>query len=82
MKIDPNLIDNFMNQAVEESSGLSVEQMEQVYSVLMDRIWKTRGDWDRVQVTHEVIEAFDECIADMDECQQFQGRSQESNYAY
>ncbi|KAL9601125.1 MAG: hypothetical protein Q9219_002724 [cf. Caloplaca sp. 3 TL-2023] len=82
MRVDRDLIDRFMNRAVEESSGLSVEQMEQIYSALMDRIWRTRGDWDRVQVTHDVINTFNECLTDMEECQQFQQRSQESTFGY
>lgn len=71
-----------MNHAVEQSSGLSVEQMEQVYSLLMDKIWKTRGQWNRVKVTNEISEAFAECLADMEECQNFQDKSQESDYRY
>ncbi|KAL8842676.1 MAG: hypothetical protein Q9170_000451 [Blastenia crenularia] len=81
-RIDPDLIDKFMDYAVDVSSGFSVEQMEQVYSVLMDRIWKTRGEWDRVKVTKDVHQTFEECTRDMEECQQFQKESQESSYAF
>lgn len=67
-----------MNHALEKSSGLSVEQLEQVYSVVMDKIWKTRGEWDRVSVTADVSKTFDECIGDMEECQRLLKESQES----
>lgn len=80
MNIDPLAAEDFINHAVEESSGLSVEQLEQVYSLLMDKIWKTRDAWNRVDVTNDVKRTFDECISDMEECQQFQQKSQDSDF--
>ncbi|KAL8991109.1 MAG: hypothetical protein Q9177_000397 [Variospora cf. flavescens] len=80
LNIDPLAAEDFINHAVEESSGLSVEQLEQVYSLLMDKIWKTRDAWNRVDVTNDVKRTFDECISDMEECQQFQQKSQDSDF--
>ncbi|KAI4208004.1 MAG: hypothetical protein LQ348_000374 [Seirophora lacunosa] len=82
LNIDPLAAEDFINHAVEESSGLSVEQLEQVYSLLMDKIWKTRDVWNRVDVTNDVKRTFDECISDMDECQQFQQKSLDSDFQY
>lgn len=44
--------------------------MEQTYSMLMDKIWKTRGEWNRVFVTEEVMREFERVLADIHECQQ------------
>ncbi|KAL8763104.1 MAG: hypothetical protein Q9184_000997 [Pyrenodesmia sp. 2 TL-2023] len=77
--VDRNAVDRFLRRAVERSSGLSVEQMEQVYSRLMDTIWRTRGNWNRVEVLREVEADFKDCITDMEECQHF---SQESEIRF
>jgi len=49
----------------DKTSGLSVEQLEQVNSVLMDILWKTRGEWDRRVVLDEVVDGFNETLKDM-----------------
>lgn len=77
--IDRNAVDRFLRRAVERSSGLSVEQMEQVYSRLMDTIWRTRGNWNRLEVMREVEAEFQDCMTDMEECQHF---SQESELRF
>ena len=68
----PNLIlpsDSSLNNTLldltDKTSGLSVEQLEQVNSVLMDALWKTRGDWDRRVALDHVVEGFNEVLADM-----------------
>ncbi|KAL8738612.1 MAG: hypothetical protein Q9181_000608 [Wetmoreana brouardii] len=79
---DRHTIETFLNTVVDQSSGFSVEQMEQAYSVLMDKIWKTRGDWNRVRVTNEVMKEFEMAMADIEECQHVLGRSQEEYDRY
>ena len=74
--IDPDLLNDFLKELVKRSSGLSVEQLEQVNASMMDVIWKTRGNWNRNQVLHKVKDAFNMTIADIEACQQIMGPSQ------
>jgi hypothetical protein len=46
------------DELVRRSSGMSVEQLEQVMSVLMNAIWDNRGQWDRNVVIKSVMDAF------------------------
>ena len=54
-------VDEFAHQ----TSGLTVEQMEQVNSVLMDALWHTRGEWDRSKVLDELAVGFNGVMKDM-----------------
>lgn len=47
------------------TSGCSVEQLEQVYSAMMDKIWNTRGEWNRTKVVREVRAEVEEVVEDM-----------------
>ncbi|KAK5080053.1 TAT-binding protein-like protein 7, AAA ATPase [Exophiala xenobiotica] len=58
-------IENTILDLADKTSGLSVEQLEQVNSVLMDVLWKTRGEWDRRKVLARLVESFNEVLADM-----------------
>lgn len=67
--VDHYLINNLHDDMVKNSSGLSLEQLEQVHAALMDVIWKMRGDWNRNKITQEVKNAFNETVKDIEECQ-------------
>ena len=69
-------LDQFREQLVKNSSGLSVEQLEQVNASMMDVIWRARGNWNRNQVLHAVKEAFNDTVRDIEACQAVQGPSQ------
>ncbi|KAK5089227.1 TAT-binding protein-like protein 7, AAA ATPase [Lithohypha guttulata] len=62
---DESRIDNTVLDIVDKTSGLSVEQMEQVNSVLMDILWQTRGEWNRTIVLDCITDGFNNTIADM-----------------
>ncbi|KAF2501832.1 AAA-domain-containing protein [Lophium mytilinum] len=64
---------------VERSSGCSVEQLEQINAVLMDAIWKTRGEWNRNSVVHILTNAFNEVIQDIELMQKLQAPSQDDD---
>lgn len=68
--IDRTVTDQFLDDIVDQTSGFSVEQLEQMYSALMDRIWKTRGDWNRARVTQELRGVFSDLLNDMGEIQE------------
>jgi hypothetical protein len=72
---DPIYISNLLEHLVTQTSGCSVEQLEQIYSVLMSEIWKTRGDWDRGRVARRVQGRFDDVLEDINFCQGLTARS-------
>jgi len=74
--VDNRLLSNLHDEMVANSSGLSLEQLEQVHAALMDVIWKMRGDWNRNKITQEVKNAFNETIEDIEFCQVVQDPSQ------
>ncbi|KAL8812489.1 MAG: hypothetical protein Q9223_000101 [Gallowayella weberi] len=79
--IDPHGVEKFLDTVVDKSSGFSVEQLEQMYSMMMDKIWKTRGNSNRNQVVQEVMREFEDVLTDMEECQKFLERSHD-DYDY
>ena len=74
--IDENAFNKFHEELVKRSSGLSVEQLEQVNASMMDVIWKGRGNWNRTHVMYAVLEAFNETVRDIEACQAVLGPSQ------
>ncbi|KAF2837814.1 AAA-domain-containing protein [Patellaria atrata CBS 101060] len=77
--VDEQLLAKLHRELVEKSSGLSVEQLEQVNSVLMDAIWKMRGQWNRNVLIQQVTHAFNDIIKDIEEMQEILSPSQENN---
>jgi len=75
--LDEQTVQQLHAALVKRSSGLSVEQLEQVNASLMDALWRTRGEWNRNKVCHQVIEAFNEVIHDIEACQAVAKASQE-----
>lgn len=71
------MTDNLLEYLAEQTSGYSVEQLEQVYSALMDQIWKTRGEWNRTKVIRDVRAVFEEVTEDIKACQDLCDRSME-----
>jgi len=64
-------------QLVERTSGLSVEQLEQVNATLMDAVWKSRMKWNRNAVIASVEDAFNSVIADVEHMQRILAPTQE-----
>lgn len=79
---DHRVTQQLLENLVIRTSGCSVEQLEQVYTALMDRIWQTRGDWNRVRVTKGVELLLEEVLTDMKQCQDFQTASIEIEGSY
>ena len=67
--INERSIDQLIDFIVEQTSGCSVEQLEQVYSAIMNEIWQTRGDWNRTYVASRVKKRFQLEIDDIREIQ-------------
>lgn len=62
---DPHATDQLLEDVVGRTSGCSVEQLEQVYSAMMDKIWNTRGEWNRIKVVREVRAEVEDVVEDM-----------------
>lgn len=67
--VDQALSANLLDNVVAQTSGCSVEQLEQIYSALMKEIWKTRGEWDRGKVAMQLNRVFADVMADIHSCQ-------------
>ena len=50
---------------------MSVEQLEQVNTSLMDCMWKMRGEWNRMKVAKAIIDTFNSVLEDMQSMQEF-----------
>ena len=69
MIIEEGSLAHLLNELTRRSSGCSVEQLEQIHAVLMDAIWRTRGQWNRQSVVKEVKDAFNGVITDIETVQ-------------
>lgn len=78
--MDKHATEDFVQETTERTSGCSVEQLEQIYSAIMDKIWKTKGEWDRRKVVETCRTVVDDCLADMRECQSFLAGSMDSDH--
>lgn len=58
-------LDGAVYKLASDCLHLTIEQLEQINSVLMDVLWQTRSEWDREKVLGQVLEAASEVRADM-----------------
>ncbi|KAL2015855.1 hypothetical protein VTK56DRAFT_4688 [Thermocarpiscus australiensis] len=56
----------FHHMLADQTAGCSVEQLEQIYRELMDEIWKTRHEWNRMTVLSTLISVFNDTIGDIE----------------
>ncbi len=68
LAIDHDFVTHLLDDLSSRTTGCSVEQLEQVNSVLMDTVWRTRQEWNRSQVAVRVAETFNRVLEDMEEC--------------
>ena len=69
LRVDRSVSGAFLDELARVTGGCSIEQLEQVYSALMNAIWRTRGDWDRIGVVNEAKSVLQELLDDMEQCQ-------------
>ncbi|GAM83409.1 hypothetical protein ANO11243_013970 [Dothideomycetidae sp. 11243] len=74
---DQNVLAEMHSQLVHRSSGLSVEQLEQVMASLMRAIWESKREWNRNLAAKAVEEAFNETIRDLESVQEILKPSQD-----
>ncbi|KAG8627598.1 hypothetical protein KVT40_005081 [Elsinoe batatas] len=74
---EPDLLASLSGELVNASSGLSVEQLEQVMASLMRAIWDTKREWNRNRVVTQVQMAFNETVGDIESMQEVMKSTQE-----
>lgn len=62
-------IQTFLNDLAQRTSGCTIEQLEQINRELMDHIWASRHEWNRMKVLNELVKVFNDTIADIEEIQ-------------
>ncbi|KAM3418233.1 hypothetical protein BST61_g4234 [Cercospora zeina] len=65
-----------LSRMVDSSSGLSLEQMEQIRARAMDLIWKERANWNRDMVLVMAADVFNDTLDDIEACQEVLDPSQ------
>ncbi|KAF2858519.1 AAA-domain-containing protein [Piedraia hortae CBS 480.64] len=64
-EMDATYLENFHMELTRRSSGMSVDQLEQINAAMMTAIWESRGLWDRNLVIREAQRAFNETVEDL-----------------
>jgi hypothetical protein len=77
--IEEKFVARLHDELIKRSSGLSVEQLEQVNASIMEAIYVTREMWNRNVVIKAVSDAFNECVGDIEACQRVLKASQEED---
>jgi hypothetical protein len=75
--IDEDLMRALLPEFTKKSGGCSIEQLEQINRELMNTVWQLRGEYNRSKVAKEVMNVFNETIADIEEMQRLLQLSQE-----
>ncbi|KAK1969520.1 ATPase [Colletotrichum sublineola] len=71
-------VEQFLDELTERTSGCTIEQLEQINCELMDEIWNTRHEWNRMKVLGDLTNVFNETISDIESIQGLFQQSQES----
>ncbi|KAK1831769.1 hypothetical protein QBC39DRAFT_258121 [Podospora conica] len=64
--IHEQYVHGFLEMLVNRTSGCSIEQLEQINRELMDEIWHTRGEWNRMTVLSRLTSVFNDTIGDIE----------------
>ncbi|ROW12186.1 hypothetical protein VMCG_00556 [Cytospora schulzeri] len=70
-------IKEFLEDVTERTSGCTIEQLEQINRELMDHIWLSRHEWNRMSVLNQLYKIFNDTITDIEEMQGLGASSQE-----
>ncbi|KAF6800144.1 AAA family [Colletotrichum musicola] len=71
-------VELFLDELTQRTSGCTIEQLEQIYRELMDEIWRTRHEWNRMKVLGDLTKVFNETISDIENMQGMFQLSQET----
>ncbi|KAH6661945.1 ATPase [Plectosphaerella plurivora] len=67
--IDEGAVIAFLEDVTTRTSGCTIEQLEQISRELMDGIWRTRDEWNRLKVMSELKGVFNDTIGDIEQMQ-------------
>ncbi|KAI1384540.1 AAA-domain-containing protein [Hypoxylon trugodes] len=67
---------DFLEQITERTSGCTIEQLQQIFREMMNDLWKTRGESNRMRVLYSVTNVFNEAISDIESTQGILQQSQ------
>ncbi|KXJ97591.1 hypothetical protein Micbo1qcDRAFT_156518 [Microdochium bolleyi] len=76
VEVDDASADLFLLQLTTRTSGCTIEQLEQISRELMAKIWKTRGEHNRMKVLTSVTKIFNDTIEDIEKIQKILQQSQ------
>lgn len=62
-------IQTFLTELARRTSGCTIEQLEQINRELMDHIWASKHEWNRMKVLNELAKVFNDTITDIEEMQ-------------
>lgn len=74
-------IQDFIDDVTEQTSGCTIEQLEQINRELMDHIWLSRHEWNRMQILNQLKKIFNDTMADIIAMQGLGASSQELKIA-
>lgn len=77
--VDEAGLEEFLDLIADRTSGCTIEQLEQLYRELMDDIWKTRHEWNRIKVLSGLKAVFNDTIADIEALQGLEQASQDKD---
>ena len=70
LKVDEPFNARLLASIVQQTKECTIEQLEQLYSAMMDQVWATRGEWDRGKVAKDVNRRFVEEMEEIRDTQQ------------
>ncbi len=76
--VDDSWMEDLHTRLTEGTSGLNVEQLEQLNRELMETLWQWRGEYNRTKVAFVLTSVFNETVKDIEEMQKVLRASQES----
>lgn len=77
LDVDRTAAQEFFGELVDKTSPCTVEQLEQIYSGLMEEIWKTRSSWNRIGVVDGMRNVLEDILDDIARCQRLGSDSSE-----
>ena len=70
-------VEGVLVEVTDGTSGCTIEQLEQINRELMDEIWSSRHEWNRMKVLGRVTRVFNDTIGEMEITQGMDPLSQE-----
>lgn len=67
--IDDQQVSVFLDNLVEQTSGCTVDQLEQINRELMEKLWSTRSEWNRNKVLNMLTATYNGTIRDIEDMQ-------------